>query len=146
MPLHCVVSSQLLLSYCSPSDPKALWDKFKSQLTEDHHNTIEICVDVGTEGLRLINFFLVGLGRLLSEYNLMTHNLSNVVLYNRSSELEYEQNIEVLDADFNACAQLNHSQRKAFTSITESVYYSESKVFLSMGQGAQGRPFFIKYF
>lgn len=133
-----------ILVYCCPSNPTALWKKYKQSLTEDLHNGVQLHDDVENYGLKLINDFLIGLGRTLTDFNIVPEILSQLDLHTSSSELQYERNIEVLHQDLVACSELSPNQRHAFDAITTSVYQATSCIFFVDGPAGTSKTFLYR--
>lgn len=130
-----------ILVYCSPSNPKALWEKFKHHLIEDFANTDHQVQNFYAIALHQINEFLVGLGRSLHEFNIVA-DLHYLPLFEYvPTEMQYEHNIAVLDQDLKATEQLNTRQIIAFRAITDVVYNSKRNIFFVDGAAGTGKTF-----
>ncbi|XP_069147687.1 uncharacterized protein [Solanum lycopersicum] len=135
----------MLLIYCSPSNPKELWEKFEISLSEDfmripNINTTEICYRVLTH----INDILHSVGRDINEFKLIPELIKTSALSKEATDVYYERNLTVSEDDLLLQNKLNTAQKKAYNIILERIFSNKSGAFFIDGPGGTGKSFLYR--
>ncbi|XP_074560285.1 uncharacterized protein LOC141816402 [Curcuma longa] len=138
----------ILLVYCSPNNPKTLWEKFKNDLSTDMqrtytrsgHNSFYIQRKV----LQAINTYLMQMGKNLKDYNLVSNEDDVEDDEQFTREVISERNIPITAEDMLLSEKLNHEQRHAYDIILEKVFSANGHAFFIDGPGGTGKTFLYR--
>ncbi|PIA58458.1 hypothetical protein AQUCO_00500412v1 [Aquilegia coerulea] len=142
----------LILTDCNPTQPDVLWGKHALQICYDlpHKLRMRFSIPNPTDaevcdyGLFLLNEYLVGLGKKLSDYTqmpLLTRDWQKYVqnrLILEHEALAYEGLDVVADQKI---AQLNVEQFHAYKEVTASILNNSGKIFFLNGPAGTGKIF-----
>ncbi|XP_074277292.1 uncharacterized protein LOC141600935 [Silene latifolia] len=126
-----------LLIYCQPNNPRLLWDKFYTSLSED------CAFDFPAQGHKVlqmtvtnISCILESMGKSFSNFNFGDLNFE-AAYFNHSitKEIEEELNIPISSEDINAVNMLNEEQRLAYDKIYRRVTENGTGSFFLDGPG-----------
>ena len=140
-----------LLLFCTPSQPNALWIKFRDKICDDlryklHElgRTSVTQSDIYDFGLHLMDNILHDSGHALSDFPSMP--LSQLdwsdTVHNRliSQQMNYDSHCEAIAAH-QLTSSLNDDQRHAFEKIWHSIIQNEGKIFFVDGFGGCGKTY-----
>nr|XP_027126011.1 uncharacterized protein LOC113742372 [Coffea arabica] len=134
-----------LLVYSSSNDPKQLWTKFESVMSEDFMRNTELSPrEIKRKVLEQINGFLQSMGKNIASFGLLPNNFSFSDVDNQTRDVLAEKSIRVLEEDLNAISLLNQNQRHAFEAISKRVYENKSGAFFVDGPGGTGKSFLYR--
>ncbi|PIA55030.1 hypothetical protein AQUCO_00800042v1 [Aquilegia coerulea] len=142
----------LILTDCNPTQPDVLWEKHALQICDDlpHRLRMSFSIPNPTDGevcdygLFLLNEYLVGLGKSLTDYPQMPlptrdwQQSGNNRLILEHEALAYEGLDVVADQKI---SQLNVEQLHADTEVTDSVLNNSGKIFFLNGLAGTGKIF-----
>lgn len=100
-----------LLVYCSPTNPKQLWEMFEDSLSEDFKNLCNTeAKSVQYMVLNHINDTLHSMGRDINEYKLVLENIKPSEIAKDAKDIHLERNIIVSEEDLSLSKRLNAKQ------------------------------------
>ncbi|XP_071940129.1 uncharacterized protein [Coffea arabica] len=125
--------------YYSPTNPKMLWEKFEPDFSRDYerHQQYHPCSPDEIRRLVLadINRLLGQMGKNISDYQLVPHNLMSSYSTSLTKEIEYERNISVPSEDMLLSSRLNSEQKYAYDLILQACFSSHGHPFFIDGPG-----------
>ncbi|XP_071917137.1 uncharacterized protein [Coffea arabica] len=137
-----------LLVYCSPTNPKMLWEKFEPDFSRDYerHQQYHPCSPDEIRRLVLadINRLLGQMGKNISDYQLVPPNLMSSYSTSLTKEIEYERNISVPSEDILLSSRLNSEQKYAYDLILQACFSSHGHPFFIDGPGGTGKTFLYR--
>ncbi|XP_027124286.1 uncharacterized protein [Coffea arabica] len=137
-----------LLVYCSPTNPKMLWEKFESDFSRDYERQQQYhpCSPDEIRGLVLtdINRLFGQMGKNITDYQLVPRDLMNAYSTCLTKEVEYERNISVLPEDILLSSKLNSEQKCAYDLILKACFSSHGHSFFIDGLGGTGKTFLYR--
>lgn len=133
-----------LLVYCEPQNPRALWELFEQSLSEDFAHAQLSPYICRRKVLAQIGSFLLSMGKRLESYNLIDHQIPNILSEHYTKEVAAERGIVVHPDDLQAIQLLNEGQRAAFEKITAAIYSGQSTAFFVDGPGGTGKSFLYR--
>nr|XP_027083804.1 uncharacterized protein LOC113706116 [Coffea arabica] len=137
-----------LLVYCSPTNPKILWKKFEPDFSRDYERQHQYhpCSPDEIRGLVLtdINRFLEQMGKHITDYQLVPHDLMNAYRTCLTKEIVYERSISVLPEDILLSSKLNSEQKYAYDIILQACFSSHGRSFFIDGPGGTGKTFLYR--
>ncbi|XP_027169453.1 uncharacterized protein LOC113769184 [Coffea eugenioides] len=148
MPFSLRTLFAVLLVYCSPSNPRLLWERFEGELSQDLRRNSHL-TDCDSDQIRMrtlqdINRILEQMGRNVSDYHLVPEGFSLVCDERLTKEIESERNIPFTEEDLLLSSKLNEGQKHAYDVILTEVYSSGSKRFFVDGPGGTGKMFLYR--
>ncbi|XP_027082697.1 uncharacterized protein [Coffea arabica] len=148
MPFSLRTLFAVLLVYCSPSNPRLLWERFEGELSQDLKRNSHL-TDCDSDQIRMrtlqeINRILEQMGRNVSDYHLVPEGFSLVCDDRLTKEIESERNIPFTEEDLLLSSKLNEAQKHAYDVILTEVYSSGSKSFFVDGPGGTGKTFLYR--
>ncbi|XP_031096970.1 uncharacterized protein LOC116001221 [Ipomoea triloba] len=134
-----------LLIFCDISNPRNLWNKFKSYMCEDLLRTrLHTDDEVQLMVLQLIANAVEKMGKKIDDFNLVDNRLSMSTQEKEDREIAAEYNIQVSEYDLLCVEKLNVEQRNAFDTIMASIISNSAGVYFIDGPGGTGKTFLYK--
>nr|XP_009804431.1 PREDICTED: uncharacterized protein LOC104249653 [Nicotiana sylvestris] len=131
-----------ILVYCSPDNPRELWEQFEDSMSEDFKILANIkAKDIHLAVLNHINDILHSMGRDINEFNLVSENITSSKMANEAKEAYFERNIIVINEDLLLHRKVNTEQKIAYDIILKRVFANESGAFFIDGPGGSGKTF-----
>ncbi|XP_027076324.1 uncharacterized protein [Coffea arabica] len=148
MPYSLRTLFAILLVYCSPSDPKSLWEKYEAALSSDFERNKDLSgydsEEVRRRVLQDINKMLEQMGKNVGDYHLVPDNFHLAPDEQVAKEIQNERNIPFTEEDLLLSSKLNIGQRHAYDVIMSEVLSSGSKSFFVDGPGGTGKTFLYR--
>ncbi|XP_071901036.1 uncharacterized protein [Coffea arabica] len=137
-----------LLVYCSPSNPKSLWEKYEGALSSDFKRNKDLS-GYGSEEVRRcvlqdINKMLEQIGKNVGDYHLVPDNFHFTSDQRVTKEIQNERNIPFTEEELLLSSKLNIGQRHAYDVIMSEVLSSGSRSFLVDGPGGTRKTFLYR--
>lgn len=131
-----------LLTTCNSNNPKLLWDKFKSYMTNDYvHQKMPIEV-VEKRALEDVSSILESLGKNINDYRTVSFNV-NIDDDERVLKMVVEETTNLdIESGFSCAAILNKEQQFVYDMIMERV--ESSGTFFIDGPGGIGKTFLCR--
>ncbi|XP_019158023.1 PREDICTED: uncharacterized protein LOC109154751 [Ipomoea nil] len=134
-----------LLIFCDITNPRNLWNKFKTYMCEDLLRTkIHTEEEVQLIVLQLIANAVEKMGKKIDDFNLVDNMLSLSTQEKEDREIAAEYNIQVSEYDLLCVEKLNVEQRKAFDTIMASIISNSGGVYFIDGPSGTGKTFLYK--
>ncbi|KAG5587785.1 hypothetical protein H5410_048219 [Solanum commersonii] len=135
----------MLLIYCSPSNPKELWENFEVSLSEDFVRIPNISTnEIRYRVLKHINDILHSVGRVINEFKLIPEIIKASALSKEATNAYFERNITVREGDLLLENKLNIAQRRAYNIILDRIFSNKSGAFFIDGPGETGKSFLYR--
>ncbi|KAG5572244.1 hypothetical protein H5410_062010 [Solanum commersonii] len=135
----------MLLIYCSPSNPKELWENFEISLSEDFVRIPNISTKkIRYRVLKHINDILHLVGRDINEFKLIPEIIKASVLSKEAIDVYFERNIVVREDALLLENKLNIAQRRAYNIILDRIFSYKSGAFFIDGLGGTGKSFLYR--
>ncbi|KAG5583330.1 hypothetical protein H5410_053957 [Solanum commersonii] len=116
----------MLLIYCNPTNPRELWERFESPISEDFKKSSNLNVrEIRYKVLNCINDVLHSMGRDINEFELISEYIKPSSIAREAKEVHYERNII----------------RKAYDIILDRVLSNKFSAFYIDGPGGTGKSF-----
>nr|XP_027121996.1 uncharacterized protein LOC113738929 [Coffea arabica] len=135
----------VLLIYCSPSNPRLLWERFEGELSQDlrrnSHLTDHDSTQIRIRTFQDINRILEQIRKNVNDYHLVPEGFSLVCDERLTKEIESERTISFTEEDLLLSSKLNEGQKRAYDDILAEVYSSGNKSFFVDGPGGTGKTF-----
>ncbi|KAK2969176.1 hypothetical protein RJ640_027626, partial [Escallonia rubra] len=128
-----------LLVHCEVGNPRLLWEKFYSLLSEDfrrNYGSNEKLVHYKT--ITDIAQVIESMGKHQADFDLPTVSYEDIQLCKRVKEIEEELNIPVSPEDIIAVSKLNTCQMEAYNIIMQHVHDQKPASFFIDGPGGTG--------
>ncbi|XP_060212641.1 uncharacterized protein LOC132640178 [Lycium barbarum] len=141
-----------LLVYCSPANPKELWERFESSMSED----FTAMPNIQTKNIRYlvlshINDILHSIGRNINEFKLTSENITSFTsssIMQEARDTHLERNIIVTEEDLLLYKKLNkeqeQEQEQAYITILNKIFSNEPGAFFIDGPGGTGKTFLYR--
>jgi hypothetical protein len=142
----------IILTTCGPSNPKALWEKYKENLSEDilreargANTNVDYCPEIFNRALILLQDKCISInGKTVSELGLEAPTRSDFRELDRDILQERNYNIDELQRFVdNNKPLLVDDQRLAYNRIMESVERGNGGLFFLDAPGGTGKTFLI---
>ncbi|XP_071916210.1 uncharacterized protein [Coffea arabica] len=137
-----------VLVYCSPTDPKLLWDKFEQQLCSDYQRSQELyhysSTEIRSKVLKDISKLLEQMGKNIDDYHLVPDTFRSAYHEQLTKEIDSERNIEVLPEDLLLPFKLNAQQRHAYDLILHAISSFVGQSFFIDAPGETGKTFLYR--
>ncbi|KAL3361944.1 hypothetical protein AABB24_014672 [Solanum stoloniferum] len=135
----------MLLIYCNPTNPRELWERFESPMSEDFKKSLNLNVrEIRYKVLNCINDVLHSMGRDINEFELISEYIKPTSTAREAKEVHYERNIIVSEEDLLLQNKLNTEQRKAYDIILDRVLSNKFGAFYIDGPGGTGKSFLYR--
>ncbi|XP_075076285.1 uncharacterized protein LOC142162952 [Nicotiana tabacum] len=127
-----------ILVYCSPRNPRELWEQLENSMSEDFNSLANITAkDIHLAILNHINDILHSMGHDINEFNLVPETIKSSKIATEAKEVYFERNIIVSDEDLLLHTKLNTEQKKAYDIILQRVFSNKSGAFFIDGPGSK---------
>ncbi|XP_059291269.1 uncharacterized protein LOC132044772 isoform X2 [Lycium ferocissimum] len=137
-----------LLVYCNPANPKGLWERFESSMSEDFTTTPNIQTNnIRYLVLNQINDFLHSMGRDINEFKLISEKISPSTSFTgiqEARDIHLERNIVVTEEDLLLYKKLNKEQQTAYHAILNRIFSNGIGAFFIDGPGGTGKTFLYR--
>ncbi|XP_027167892.1 uncharacterized protein LOC113767888 [Coffea eugenioides] len=138
----------IMLAFCSPSNPKGLWEKYESELSRDFQRNRSLTGNnsdyIRMFALEEINKFLEQMGKSVDDFHLAFHHLRATADQQITKEIEAERNIQFSEEDLLLPSRLNMGQKFAYDTIMKQIFSTEAKSFFIDGPGGTGKTFLYR--
>ncbi|XP_027768140.1 uncharacterized protein LOC107002396 isoform X1 [Solanum pennellii] len=135
----------MLLIYCNPTNPRELWERFESPMSDDFSKSSNINVrEIRYKVLNYINDILHSMGRDINEFELISEYIKPSSIAREAKEVHYERNIIVSEEDLLLKDKLNSEQIKAYNIILDRVLSNKFGAFFIDGPGGTGKSFLYR--
>ncbi|XP_015078482.2 uncharacterized protein LOC107022360 [Solanum pennellii] len=135
----------MLLIYCNPTNPRELWERFESPMSDDFSKSSNINVrQIRYKVLNYINDILHSMGRDINEFELISEYIKPSSIAREAKEVHYERNIIVSEEDLLLKDKLNSEQIKAYNIILDRVLSNKFGAFFIDGPGGTGKSFLYR--
>ncbi|XP_073305876.1 ATP-dependent DNA helicase RRM3-like [Primulina huaijiensis] len=125
-----------VLIYCNPANPKQLWSKFESFLSQDfEHKQYFDPSTVRHKVLGILSYYLPSMGKRLEDFFSTNDDVTLGFSNSLDKELRTEQEIITPEEDVLSVAQLNDEQKIAYNRIMYHVNNNLPNVFFVDGPG-----------
>lgn len=134
-----------LLVYCSPANPKELWEMFEDSLSEDvkSYSNTEAKI-VWYKVLSHINDILHSMGHDINEYKLVPENSRPSQNAKDAKDVHFERNIIVTEEDLLLPKRLNAEQLMSYNIIIDRISSNKQGGFFIDGSGGTGKTFLYR--
>ncbi|XP_027102730.1 uncharacterized protein [Coffea arabica] len=137
-----------ILTFCSPSNPKGLWEKYESELSRDFQRNRSLTGNnsdcIRMLALEEINKLLEQIGKKVDDFHLVFHHLRTTADQQITKEIEAERNIQFSAEDLLLPSRLNMGQKFAYDTIMKQIFSTEGKSFFIDGSGGTGKTFLYR--
>ncbi|XP_060965525.1 uncharacterized protein LOC115712693 [Cannabis sativa] len=133
-----------LLIFCSPNNPKELWEKYKSFMCEDFIQDGILLADAEVRALKHINLILEQSGKHINDYHLVCYNVNLEEQELINNAIHEEMSIIVTNDDLASIHNLNEEQKYAFNLILERVFTNNGGMFFIDGPGGTGKTYLYR--
>lgn len=134
-----------ILVHCNPANPKELYIKFESELTQDYINLLGLTHPQARQKiLHTLNSELESMGKSIRHYNLSDFLTQPTEPDHTCREIRDELAAIVPTEDINNIRMLNTEQRMAYDGIVTAVLKNEHKSFFIDGPGGTGKTYLYK--
>nr|XP_016443959.1 PREDICTED: uncharacterized protein LOC107769265 [Nicotiana tabacum] len=132
----------MLLIYCNPTNPRELWEKFETPMSEDFKRNLNIDArEIPYKVLNHINNILHSMGRNINEFELILEVIKPYAIAKEAKYVDFERNIIVSDEDLLLKNKLNIEQRRAYNMILDRIFSNRPGAFFIDGPGGTGKSF-----
>ncbi|XP_027082486.1 uncharacterized protein [Coffea arabica] len=138
----------ILLAYCSPSNPRVLWEKYEPVMSSDFERAKSFSVRT-VEHIRRcvlldINKSLEQMGKNVNDYHLVPDDFILSHDERLTREIQSELSIQFTEQDLLLPSQLNIGQRYAYDVILQEVFSFGNTSFFVDGPGGTGKTFLYR--
>ncbi|XP_027152040.1 uncharacterized protein LOC113752100 [Coffea eugenioides] len=148
MPCSLRLLFATLLVYCSPTDPRSLWEKFEPELSADYHYQQPFDAlsspEIRRKVLQDINTLLEQMGKSIADFHFVSDELSPRYTERLTKEIETERNLVVTPDDLLLPQMLNSDQKHAYDLIIKACSSLEGQAFFVDGPGGTGKTFLYR--
>lgn len=135
----------MLLTYCNPNNPRELWEKFESPLSEDHkRNDNQSLLSIRCKVLNHINDILYLMDCDINDFYLILKKIKASSVAKEAKDVHFERNITVSNEDLSLQNKLNNEQQIAYNTILNRVFSNKSSAFFIDGPGGTGKSFLYR--
>ncbi|XP_027098832.2 uncharacterized protein [Coffea arabica] len=138
----------VMLSFCSPSNPKYLWERYEFELSRDYEKNSSL-TGYTPQYIRMlvlqeISKFLEQMGKSMDDFHLVPDYLGATLDQRITKEIETERNIQFTEEDLLLSSKLNAGQKFAYSSIMKQVFSPKKMKFFINGPGGTGKTFLYR--
>ena len=130
-----------VLAFCDVSDPKSLWEKYKTSLCEDYIRDKSTLFDIELMALQSIHMLLEPMGKNINDYALVAFHVDVGLQEKTTKMLDEELHVEISSHDLQAPEKLKDQQKIAFDMILSHVFSGKGGLFFIDGPGGIGKTF-----
>nr|XP_027122232.1 uncharacterized protein LOC113739192 [Coffea arabica] len=137
-----------LLVYCSPTNPKSLWEKFEHDLSADYHHQQPLhgfsSAEIRQKVLQAINSSLEQMGKNITDFHFVSDDFTCNYTERLTKEIESEKSLAVTPEDLLLPQMLNPEQKHAYDLILAACFSLEGQAFFVDGPGGTGKTFLYR--
>ncbi|XP_060216267.1 uncharacterized protein LOC132643750 [Lycium barbarum] len=128
--------------YCSPANPRKLWEQFEESMTEDYKllQTTDRR-EIRYQALNHINDIFHSMGHDVNEYELIPETIRS---FAAAKEIHFERSLTVSEDDVLLYKRLNKNQMVAYNVITGRIFSKKAGAFFVDGPGGTGKTFLYR--
>ncbi|XP_071905593.1 uncharacterized protein [Coffea arabica] len=137
-----------LLVYCSPADPRSLWETFEPELSADYHHHQPShglsSPEIRRKVLQDINNSLEQMGKNIADFHFVSGDFTCGYAERLTKEIENERSLAVAPEDLLLPQKLNFEQKHAYDVILKACFSFEEQAFFVDGPGGTGKTFLYR--
>ncbi|XP_027083735.2 uncharacterized protein [Coffea arabica] len=137
-----------LLVYCSPTNPRLLWDSFELDLSADYHHQQPFhglsSLEIKRKVLQDINSSLEQMSKSLAEFHFVSNEFTSSYAERLTKEIESEKSLPVNPEDLLLSHKLNPEQKHAYDLILRACFSLQGQAFFIDGPGGTGKTFLYR--
>ncbi|XP_075096143.1 uncharacterized protein LOC142174250 [Nicotiana tabacum] len=135
----------ILLVYCNPANPRELWEKFESPMSEDFKKYPNMHTrEIRHKVLNHINDIRHSMGRDINEFDLTQGKIQPFATAKEAKDVHFERNIIVNEQDLLLPYKLNIEQRRAYNVILDRIFSNKLGAFFIDGPGGTEKSFLYR--
>ncbi|XP_027166384.1 uncharacterized protein LOC113766387 [Coffea eugenioides] len=137
-----------LLVYCSPTNPRSLWEKFEHELSADYNHQQPFhgfsSLEIRRKVLEDINSSLEQMGKSITDFHFVSDDFTCDYTERLTKEIESEKSLAVTPEDLLLPQLLNSEQKHAYDLILTACFSLEGQAFFVDGPGDTGKTFLYR--
>ncbi|XP_027108916.2 uncharacterized protein [Coffea arabica] len=138
----------VMLAFCSPSNPKHLWEKYETELSRDYQKHSSL-TGYSSEYIRMLvlqelSKFLEQMGKSVNDFHLVSDYLGVTLDQRITKEIEAERSVQFAEEDLLMSSKFNAGQKCAYDSIMAQVFSTKAQSFFIDGPGGTGKTFLYR--
>ena len=138
----------VMLAFCSPSNPKHLWEKYETELSRDYQKNSSL-TGYSSEYMRMLvlqelSKFLEQMGKSVNDFHLVSDYLGVTLDQRITKEIEAERSVQFAEEDLLMSSKFNAGQKCAYDSIMAQVFSTKAQSFFIDGPGGTGKTFLYR--
>ncbi|XP_071916245.1 uncharacterized protein [Coffea arabica] len=138
----------IMLAFCSPSNPKYLWEKYEPKLSRDYQKN-SLLTGYTSECIRLlvlqeISKYLEQMGKSVNNFHLVSHYLDVTLDQRITKEIETKRSVQFTEEDLLMSSKFNAGQKLAYDFIMSQVFSTKAQSFFINVPGGTGKTFLYR--
>ncbi|XP_027181704.1 uncharacterized protein LOC113780084 [Coffea eugenioides] len=138
----------VLLAFCSPSNPKYLWENYETELSRDYRKNSSL-TGYNSDYTRMLALqelskYLDQMGKSVNDFHLVSDYLGVTLDRRITKEIETERSVQFAEEDPLMSSKFNAGQKCAYDSIMTQVFSTKAQSFFIDGPSGTGKTFLYR--